>query len=307
MRPRLLPDIRFLPTQDGLSVRAPGREASLHAPGLYPWFERVSPFLDGEHSVVDLVEKLSPPAAQRVLGLVEFLLREGFARDAGFDLPHTLSPATRSLHAGMIEYLARLADSPERRFQSYRECAPVLVGAGLLLPATALALLASGVEHVRVHAVADLDRAGLAESTAPLLARDPAAGLEIAEGEPADIPADAGALLYAADRPDHALGLRMRALAARRGLRYGHAYAEGDRVVVGQVALPGTSGAPQLDAAVPDAAHEPEPGRHFGGPAAAVAANRLCRNLLCHAAGLAELESAGAVEFDPATGSFRAR
>ena len=307
LRPRLQPDIRFLPTRDGLSVRAPGREASLHAPGLYPWFERVSPFLDGEHSVVDLVEKLSPPAAQRVLGLVEFLLREGFARDAEFDLPHTLSPATRSLHAGMIEYLARLADSPERRFQSYRECAPILVGSGLLLPAVALALLASGVEHVRVHAVAGLDRASLAESTAPLLHRDQAAALEIAEGEPEDIPADAGALLYAADRPDRALAARMRGLASRKGLRYGSACAEGEQVFVSQVALPGSAGGTHPGGLVPEAADGTEPGRHFGGPAAAVAANRLCRNLLCHAAGLAELESAGAVEFDPATGSFRAR
>ena len=137
MKPRLLPDVRFLPSEAGLSVRAPGHEATvLHAPGLYPWFERVCPFLDGEHSVVDLVEKLSPMAAQRVLGLVEFLLREGFARDAQYDVPHTLSHSTRSLHAAVIEFLAREADSPERRFQSYRECAPVVVGSGRLLTAT---------------------------------------------------------------------------------------------------------------------------------------------------------------------------
>lgn len=334
MRPRLLPDIRFLPTEDGLSVRAPGREASLHAPGLYPWFERVSPFLDGEHSVVDLVEKLSPPAAQRVLGLVEFLLREGFARDAEFDLPHTLSPATRALHAGMIEYLARLADSPARRFQSYRECAPLVVGSGFLLPATALALLASGVEHVRVHAVpgegdyggpaAEFDRASLAESSAPVLHRDPAARLEFSDGEPEDMPPDAGALLYVADRPDAGLAARMRTLAARRGLRFGRAHAEGGSVIVSHVALPGAGGGAVPAGATSDEAAsdggeraadgapgfvgDAGAGRLFGGPAAAVAANQLCRNLLCHAAGLAELEAAaGPVELDLATGSFRAR
>lgn len=324
MRPRLLPDIRFLPTEDGLSVRAPDREASLHAPGLYPWFERVSPFLDGEHSVVDLVEKLSPPAAQRVLGLVEFLLREGFARDAEFDLPHTLAPATRDLHAGMIEYLARLADSPERRFQSYRECAPVVVGSGYLLGATALGLLASGVEHVRLHEVpggaADggdapgVDRASLAEGSAPLLHRDQAARLEFFDGAPADMPADAGALLYVADRPDAELAERMRALATRRGLRYGRAHAEGEFVVVSHVALPGAGGGAVADGGstcpeeLPERVAGAAPGRRFGGPAAAVAANQLCRNLLCHAAGLAELEAApGPVELDLATGSFRAR
>jgi hypothetical protein len=321
VKPRLLPDIDFLPTPDGLSVRAPGHEAALHAPGLYPWFERVSPFLDGEHSVVDLVQKLSPPAAQRVLGLVEFLLREGFARDAEFDLPHTLSPAVRSLHAGMIEYLARLADSPERRFQSYRECAPVAVGSGRLLGATVLALLATGVEQVRVHVVpaeqeAETDRAVLAESLAPLLHRDPAVQLEFADEEPAGLPADAGAVLYVSDRPDARRAERMYALADDKGLRYGSALPDGDRVVVDQVALPGAaqgaaggaSGSAKGEARRV-AGYAPA-GRYFGGPAAALAANQLCRNLLRHAAGLADLDAEGAPGpsvLDLPAASFRAR
>lgn len=297
MKPRLLPDIHFLPTDDGLCVRAPGHEAALHAPGLYPWFARVSPFLDGEHSVVDLVEKLSPPTAQRVLALVEFLLREGFARDAEFDLPHTLSPATRSLHAGMIEYLARLAESPERRFQSYRECAPVAVGSGRLLAACALALLASGVEHVRVHVIAPApdaesatDRAALSESLAPLLHRDPAVRFEFAEDEPTDLPADAGALLYVSDRPDPARARRMYALAKDKGLRYGSALPDGDGIVVDEVALPGAAGGADRERERV-AAYAPA-GRYFGGPAAALAANQLCRNLLRHTAGLIEFDDA---------------
>jgi hypothetical protein len=324
MKPRLLPDIQFIPTDSGLSVRAPGHEASLHAPGLYPWFERVCPFLDGDHSVVDLVEKLSPPAAQRVLGLVEFLLREGFARDAEYDLPHTLSPATRALHGGMIEYLAHLADSPERRFQSYRECAPVAVGSGRLLAATALALLATGVARVRVHVLADgadgegrTDRASLLESAAPLLHRDPEARLEFADGEPADVPADAGALLYAADRPVAAQAARLRSLATRRGLRYGAAYPDGDRVVVSEVTLrvpaaAGAAGARAAFAAVGDVpgAGCAGAGRYFGGPAAALAGNQLCRNLLQHAAGLTELEAepeAGPMILDLPAATFRPR
>ena len=315
MKPRLLPDIHFLPTEDGLSVRAPGHEAALHAPGLYPWFERVSPFLDGEHSVVDLVEKLSPPAAQRVLGLVEFLLREGFARDAEFDLPHTLSPAVRSLHAGMIEYLARLADSPERRFQSYRECAPVAVGSGRLLAACILALLASGVAHVRVHVVscgadteAETDRDALAESLAPLLHRDPEVRLEYLSGEPAGLPADVGALLYVSDRPDAARAARMYALADAKGLRFGTALPDGDSVVVDQVALPGAAGGAVGE--LRRVAGYAAAGRYFGGPAAALAANQLCRNLLRHAAGLVDLDEepeSGPTVLDLPAASFRAR
>ena len=320
MKPRLLPDVRFLPSEAGVSVRAPGHEATvLHAPGLYPWFERICPFLDGEHSVVDLVEKLSPMAAQRVLGLVEFLLREGFARDAQYDVPHTLNYSTRSLHAAVIEFLAREADSPERRFQSYRECAPVVVGSGRLLTATALALLASGIEHARTHVVradrsgeAATDRESLTECAKPLLHRDLTARFEYEEGEPRELPKDVGVLLYASDRPDRERAARMRNLAARMGVRYGEAILGGDEVVISQVAVPekiqaqqarvgrpgaradaASAGAPDVDS---DANGAHRVSRYFGGPAAALAANQLSLNLLRHAAGLVNMDAEHAVD-----------
>jgi hypothetical protein len=323
VKPRLLPDVRFLPSEAGLSVRAPGHEAAvLHAPGLYPWFERVCPFLDGEHSVVDLVEKLSPMAAQRVLGLVEFLLREGFARDAQYDVPHTLSPSTRSLHAAVIEFLAREADSPERRFQSYRECAPVVVGSGRLLTASSLALLASGVEHVRTHVVpADewgesaTDRDSLTECAKPLLHRDLTARLEFDEGEPKELPKDVGVLLYASDRPDGERAVRMRNLAAQMGVRYGEAILGEDEIAISQVAVPEkvpVLGGTQVraDAASAEAVDGIGTSRYFGGPAAALAANQLCLNLLRHAAGLVNLDAEHAVDpviLDLRTANFAVR
>jgi hypothetical protein len=308
VKPRLLPDVRFLPAEAGLSVRAPGHEATVHAPGLYPWFERICPFLDGEHSVVDLVEKLSPMAAQRVLGLVEFLLREGFARDAQYDVPHTLGHSTRSLHAAVIEFLARESDSPERRFQSYRECAPVVVGSGRLLAATALALLASGVEQVRAHVVLEdaqgetaTDRAGLTECAKPLLHRDLTAKLEFEEGEPRELPKDVGVLLYASDRPDPGRAARMRGLAARMGVRYGEAVLSEDEVVISQVAVPEKGRPDTASAAVGSGAaagHDElrQASRYFGGPSAALAANQLCLNLLRHAAGLVNMDAEHAVD-----------
>ena len=338
MKPRLLPDVRFLPSEAGVSVRAPGHEATVDAPGLYPWFERVCPFLDGEHSVVDLVEKLSPMAAQRVLGLVEFLLREGFARDAQYDVPHTLSYSTRSLYAAVIEFLAREADSPERRFQSYRECAPVVVGSGRLLTATALALLASGVESVRTHVMhADewgetaTDRGSLTECAKPLLHRDLTAKLAFEEGEPKELPKDVGVLLYASDRPDHGRAARMRNLAARMGVRYGEAILSAEEVEISQVAVPEKVQAQQDEirgtwshAAAASASVVAGAGgrtsvgiegtrvasHYFGGPVAALAANQLCLNLLRHAAGLVNMEAEHAVDpviLDLRTANFAVR
>lgn len=294
VKPRLQPDIHFLPTDAGISVRAPGYSATLPVPGLYPWFERLRPFLDGTHSVVELVEKLSPAAAQRVLGLVEFLLREGFARDADYDLPHTLSAPTLDLHASMIGYLARLADSPERRFQSYRECAPVVVGSGMLLAATAHALLATGVENVRVHiapggvAASSTDVDALREMAAPLLHRDMSARLSFSHAEPRDLRPDVGALLYVADIPDATQSIRLRGLAARRSLRYGCAGTSGDRVLISPVTIPSAGERPAT--LIPDPAAGRPVSRYLGGPMAALAANQLCLHLLRHTAGLVDLD-----------------
>jgi hypothetical protein len=335
VKPRLLPDVRFLPAEAGLSVRAPGHEATVHAPGLYPWFERICPFLDGEHSVVDLVEKLSPMAAQRVLGLIEFLLREGFARDAQYDVPHTLGYSTRSLYAAVIEFLAREADSPERRFQSYRECAPVVVGSGSLLTATALALLASGIEHVRTHVVpadewgeAETDRESLTECAKPLLHRDLTAKLAFEEGEPTELPKDVGVLLYASDHPDPERAARMRDLAARMGVRYGEAILSDDEVKISRVAVPEKIQTRQVQArgtraqvsaesaqaggcaaADADADGPHRASRYFGGPTAALAANQLCLNLLRHAAGLVNMDAEHPVDpviLDLRTANFAA-
>jgi hypothetical protein len=211
----------------------------------------------------------------------------------------------------VIEYLAREADSPERRFQSYRECAPVAVGSGRLLTATALALLATGVGHVRVHVVAEegfgesaTDRDSLIECAKPLLHRDTAARLEFIEGEPRALPLDVGVLLYASDRPDQARAARLRNLAARMGVRHGEAIVSADEVVISQVSVPTGIVA---RTALPATGRPTS--RYFGGPTAALAANQLCLSLLQHAAGLTTLDGddgSDAVILDLRTTNFAA-
>jgi hypothetical protein len=153
---------------------------------------------------------------------------------------------------------------------------------------------------------AETDRASLAESLAPLLHRDPDVKLEYAQGEPADLPADAGALLYVSDEPDPTRAGRMYALADAKGLRYGSALPDGDSIVIDEVALPKSAARAQSE----QVAGFAPAGRYYGGPAAALAANQLCRNLLRHAAGLTDLDAErepGAMVLELPAASFRSR
>ncbi|MCX4744069.1 hypothetical protein OG455_00830 [Kitasatospora sp. NBC_01287] len=297
MRPRLLPDTHLLPSEQGVVIRGPRHTVALPAPGLYPWLERLRPFLDGSRSVGELVADLPPQAAQHVRTLVELLLREGFVRDAGADLPHTLSPRVRAQHAAMIDFIALRSDSPEGRFERYRTCSPVVAGSGHLASALVLALLASGIEHVRLLVPRSGDRGGPGTDMARL--RECVELLRAAGGcfRYEEIPGDLsepiqgiGTLLLGADAPDREAQVRARALAARSGAWYGQAVVSGPRVLISAVSRLDDTSAPWPDGGSAGEGEE-RPSPYLGGPVAALAANQLCLHLLRQVAGLDESES----------------
>jgi hypothetical protein len=314
MRPRLLPDTHLLPSEQGVVIRGAQRTLALPVPGIYPWLERIRPFLDGGRRLDELVADMAPPAADHVRALVELLAREGFVRDAEGDLPHGLSPAVRARHSALIDFIASRADSPEHRFERYRNCAPVVLGHGRLASALVVALLASGVEHVRLCVAADedQDRAGTdlarLDACVELLRSDDLFfRYEAAHGEPRDLPAGTGVALLASDGLDPGLAARVRALAARNGLAHGQLTATGRYAYI-SVQQDGDDAAAFGDDAAPDERGD----TYLGGPNAALAANQLCLRLLCRTAGLDGLEDSegtsvsgsGAAVLDLATGRF---
>jgi hypothetical protein len=283
-------------------------------PGIYPWLERIRPFLDGSRRLDELVADLAPQAANHVRTLVELLVREGFVRDAEGDLPHGLSPEVRARHAALIDFIASRSDSPEHHFERYRNCAPVVVGFGRLASALVLALLTSGVEQVRLCVAETEDRtedrtdlARLDECVELLRKENLSFRYEAAYGEPRNLPADAGVALLASDEFEPELTTRVRALAARDGLSYGQLTASGRHAFISvqkevdETSATGADGGPDEFA-----------GTYLGGPTAALAANQLCLQLLCQVARLDERDdsegtsASGVAVLDLATARFLA-
>ncbi|WP_406153914.1 hypothetical protein OG217_14285 [Streptomyces sp. NBC_01023] len=329
MRPRLLPDTHLLPSDRGVVISGPRHTAAFALPGIHPWLERLRPFLDGRSSLDQLTADLPPQAAQHVRALVELLAREGFVRDATVDLPHGLSPQVRAHHAALIDFIAARADSPEHRFERYRECAPLVVGTGRMASALVLALLASGVAHVRLGGPVRLgpaeessgaatDVARLRECVALLQQEGGCFRYEQLSGDLSELPADVGVVLLGSDVSDPEPADRARALALRGGARYGQAVGRGEHIVISAVSDPGgaseppaTGGSPGsgpdrhgaggagADAGAGDPTRAREPSPYLGGPVAALAANQLCLHLLRRVAGLDSADG----ETDPSTGT----
>ncbi|MFB7596411.1 hypothetical protein [Streptomyces sp. NPDC056160] len=317
MRPRLLPDTHLLPSDRGVVISGPRHTAAFAVPGMYPWLERLRPFLDGGSSLDRLTADLPSQAARQVRALVDMLAREGFVRDATGDLPHGLSPRVRERHAALIDFVAARADSPEHRFERYRGCAPVVVGSGRVAGALVLALLASGVAHVRLHladeagrsAEPTTDTARLHECVASLEAEGGCFRFEQLNGPLRELPSDTGVLLLGSDVLAPEPAARARALAGRAGVPYGQATGRGQHIVISAVDDPG---APKTRGAGHGASRSPAPGGppdngfgsgpeatgstggsggrtpspYLGGPVAALAADRLCLHLLYRMAGL---------------------
>ena len=277
-------------------IRGPHHTAAIPMPGIYPWLERIRPFLDGSRGLDELVADLPPQAAKHVRTLVELLAREGFVRDAEGDLPHRLSPEIRARHSALIDFIALQADSPEHRFELYRNCAPIVVGSGQMVSAVVLALLASGVEHVRLSvaeagepALNRTDLARLDECVALLRSEGGAFEYEAVQGEPRTLPSDAGVAVLASDEFDPELTARIHALATRSDLVHGQVVASGRWAVINTPSPDDDPSYPVLpnDDVLEAAGLEPG-GRYLGGPTAALAANQLCLQLLYRVARLNE-------------------
>lgn len=294
MKPRLREDVFFVPAPDAVMVMAaahPEGGFGIAGRDSYRWCTRLAAFLNGDHSLGELARSLDQPRRERVYSLVTLLHDQGAVRDAALDQPHDLPEEVRRTYARVIAYLGRLADSPEHRFQRYRQSAPLVVGAGLLVPPLVQALLATGVSRVQLlvssERPTDLERMKecLVSTGCPAPERRidlvpiPAGG----EAATVDLCAKrldegAGGVLHVSEVPMTTRASALAALCDRRGVVFGQARVAGDRALIGPVG-PAATAPPPLPA-VPC-------GELLAGPPAAIVANHLC------AAFLAEVTGAG--------------
>jgi hypothetical protein len=279
-KPRLQDGVQFIPAPGGAFVVVPGR-GDLGFPvtgrAAHQWYQRIAPFLTGEHTLEALGAGLDPARRGHLMALVETLAREGVVRDAAGDHPHGLSPEVRRVHASVIAFIARAADSPEHRFQRYRESDPLVVGAGQLVAPLVHALLATGVERVRTVLTGErpTDLGRLREILASTLGPAALARWQVSAEDPSTA-ATAG-VLHVCETPAPGRAAALSAACAGRGIFFGQAVVAGDRGLVGPVGDRPPRWIPEGDRPAGDL---------LSGPTAALVANHLAAAFLAATAQL---------------------
>jgi putative thiazole-containing bacteriocin maturation protein len=149
VRPRILRDAYFVPIEnDGVFFRSTHRTLTIRDVPIFPWIERLSPYLDGQHTVDELIARLPDDKRKLITQLVDQLHVHGMVRDLDQDTPHRLTAHELALYEPELAYIESYADSAEHHFERFRETRCLLIGAGPKLDAAWRAALKMGLRSV---------------------------------------------------------------------------------------------------------------------------------------------------------------
>ncbi|MFD1831137.1 hypothetical protein ACFSJS_15835 [Streptomyces desertarenae] len=279
MRPKLKSDVLYVPTPDGAHVFGAGADMALRGRAAHQWLDRLAPHLDGSTELEALVRGLPEDKRAMVRALVRRLHEAGCLLDAAEDLPHDLTERERETYAAEIAFIEYHGDSAARRFQTYRDSAVVVVGAGPVFVSLVCSALRSGVRRLRAARTAETatDTARLAELVAEASRRDPEQTLthvalpdgEDAAAEEAAL-AGADVVLHVASAPAVDRALRLDRLCRRTGALLVQGLVLDDVAWLGPAGPAWRSAWRRLDARPPF-----RTGEFCTGPAAAVVAGHL--------------------------------
>lgn len=144
-RLRLRPDAYVAETTDGAVIRTHAGTVRLTGRSVHRWIERLTPHLDGRHTLAELTGQLQPERAEFVRALVTTLVERGVVREWSEEDEH---PTTADRHRPEVDFVGYFRESPGRHVARYRDTAVLVLGAGRLAAALARALRLSGCRHV---------------------------------------------------------------------------------------------------------------------------------------------------------------
>lgn len=242
-RLKLRDDAYYVPTSEGICILTNSGEVVLTGRSIFQWVERLAPYLDGSHTLTELTASM--PAGRRDMTerIINTLCERRVVVEAGEpgDVDHPLTGAARRAYRREIGFLGYFGPAPERGFQSFRDSAAVLVGAGRLFLETVEAALLSGSRRLRVVITGECptDVARLAECERRSRRRDP--DQQITRSV-ADLPDEeqlagavdgAGIVIYASDRATVGLARGLDRVCARAGIPFVPAILAGDEAWLG--------------------------------------------------------------------------
>ncbi|MEV4613548.1 hypothetical protein AB0K43_13240 [Kitasatospora sp. NPDC049258] len=174
MKPKFRDDVFIAPTADGVHLRNERGPLDLRGPALYDWVERLSRLLDGSRTLAELTAGVSEDRGRFLRDLIGSLERTGFIKDCAADRPHGLTDEELRRFAPEISFIDAYRDSAAARFESYRGLRTLLLGAGPLLEAAAVAAWRTGLRAVDLAVTAEppTDREALARRYAEIVGHD---------------------------------------------------------------------------------------------------------------------------------------
>ncbi|MEU8588831.1 hypothetical protein AB0C59_17795 [Streptomyces sp. NPDC048664] len=304
IRPRLRGDVYVMRVPEGAYIRSNLGGSILKGASTYEWIQRMAPMLDGTRTLGELCAAVPESSRAALAKLTMLLLGKGYVKNVSDDRPHTLSEDLAKTYAANIAFIEYFTESPELRFERYRDSTLLLTGSGPLLQALTNSQLRSGVRTVSLAPFTEspFDRDRVAEHLAAAREQDPEqriAYLDTDGGRLDEIAAGTTMVLHVADRPmaERARLLPHRAIAA--GAACAQTVVAGDEAWIGPVigkdgdATAWESAWRRLRALAPDMegadlGDHPEsaPSEFLRGPTVALVANQLCFAAFRHLTGI---------------------
>ncbi|NUQ96854.1 MAG: hypothetical protein HOY79_09905 [Streptomyces sp.] len=317
IRPRLRGDVYVMRVPEGAYIRSNLGGSILKGASTYEFIQRIAPMLDGTRTLGELCAAVPESSRSALAKLILLLQGKGYVKNVLDDRPHTLSGELATTYAANISFIEYFTDSPELRFETYRNSSLVLTGSGPLLQALVNSQLRAGVRTVRLAPFAEspFDRDRVDEHLAASREQDPEQRIEYLEADtrPLDLlTADATMVLHVADRPMIERARLLPAAALAAGAAFAQVLVAGDEAWVGPVigkddeATAWDSAWRRLSALTSDLTgadlrDHPEvaPSEFLRGPTVALVANQLCFAAFRHLTGIDEGSGAAhLVRFD---------
>jgi hypothetical protein len=152
IRPKLRQDVVFLPSREGLVLRAAVDSVHIQGRSAYRLLTMLSRHLDGTRTLEQICAGLREPHRRAVADLIGTLLGRGLVVDSrqsvvehGHGPVPRVEPAVRDRFGAQIEFLDHLRAGAMPRFARFRTARILLAGFGESLFAAAVGLLRNGL------------------------------------------------------------------------------------------------------------------------------------------------------------------
>lgn len=162
IRPRLRLDAIFIGVDNGVFFQCGEDKFLMRGATVYQWISKLAPYLNGNYTLAQLCDGLGPEHTQVVSQLIETLIKRNIIKNAKPESEDILSDAIKKKFQPQIRLIEHYADSPLKKFDTFRSGSVLLLGTGEAYRTTAVSLLRNGLETIYV--TKEIDTQSVAES-----------------------------------------------------------------------------------------------------------------------------------------------